>query len=293
MADPASDDLDPLLDSALDDFSKLGLAPAAQRSDGDGDGGEGTATLPSMASAPRVQGLGMGLPDLGGARRKRQQRARPGGSHAFEALEKLTQLTREAVRGLESATGAAVPRGGDAGFDEDSMVGELVKQYEELAGSQDVESIVESLMQQLLSKDILHEPMREIGERYPKWLEEHKNDLNQEEYDRYYYQYELILKLNDVYENDPENFSKIVDLMQTIQECGEPPGDIVQELAPDLDLSNFRQFCDRYRSSIVAGRRPGYCMCQDGLVLQPIEERQQRDTLQITWLLPEQSITKR
>uniref|UniRef100_A0A804L8E6 Uncharacterized protein n=1 Tax=Musa acuminata subsp. malaccensis TaxID=214687 RepID=A0A804L8E6_MUSAM len=230
MADSASDDLDPLLDSALDDFSKLGLAPAAQRSDGDGDDGEGRATLPSMASAPRVQGLGMGLPDLGGARTKAQQRARPGGSHASEALEKLTQLTREAVRGLESATGAAVPRGGDAGFDEDRMVGELVKQFEELAGSQ------------LLSKEILHEPMREIGERYPKWLEEHKNDLNPEEYDCYYRQYELILKLNDVYENDPENFSKIVDLMQTIQECGQPPSDIVQELAPDLDLSNFGQF---------------------------------------------------
>lgn len=106
------------------------------RSDGDGDDGEGRASLPSMASAPRVQGLGMGLPDLGGARRKAQQRARPGGSHASEALEKLMQLTREAVRGLESATGAAVPRGGDAGFDEDRMVGELVKQFEELAGSQ-------------------------------------------------------------------------------------------------------------------------------------------------------------
>ncbi|THU56266.1 hypothetical protein C4D60_Mb11t15470 [Musa balbisiana] len=168
MADSASDDLDPLLDSALDDFSKLGLAPAAQRSDGDGDDGEGRSTLPSMASAPRVQGLGMGLPDLGGARRKGQQRARPGGSHASEALEKLTQLTREAVRGLESATGAAVPRGGDAGFDEDRMVGELVKQFEELAGSQDVESIVETLMQQLLSKEILHEPMREIGRKLEK-----------------------------------------------------------------------------------------------------------------------------
>ncbi|RWW41470.1 hypothetical protein BHE74_00053044 [Ensete ventricosum] len=182
-----------------------------------------------MASAPPVQGLGMGLPDLG-ARRKDHQRAQPGGSHASEALEKLTQLTREAVRGLESATGAAVPRDGDAGFDDDRMVDELVKQFEELAGSQ-----------QLLSKEILHEPMREIGERYPKWLEEHKDDLNQEEYDRYYCQSELILKLNDVYENDPENFSKVTDLMQTIQECGDPPGDIVQELAPDLDLSNFRQ----------------------------------------------------
>ncbi|RWW32791.1 hypothetical protein GW17_00002517 [Ensete ventricosum] len=266
MADPASDDLDPLLDSnpsrslarthlvrSRSGRPEVRFSPVPNpcsselvlgfvygvivvchvsmidRSDGDGDGGEGRATLPSMASAPPVQGLGMGLPDLG-ARRKDHQRAQPGGSHASEALEKLTQLTREAVRGLESATGAAVPRDGDAGFDDDRMVDELVKQFEELAGSQ-----------QLLSKEILHEPMREIGERYPKWLEEHKDDLNQEEYDRYYRQSELILKLNDVYENDPENFSKVTDLMQTIQECGDPPGDIVQELAPDLDLSNFSQ----------------------------------------------------
>ncbi|XP_074592560.1 peroxisome biogenesis protein 19-2-like isoform X1 [Curcuma longa] len=238
MADPCSaDDLDQLLDSALDDFSQLGLAPS-QSSDGKSDGRVGKdPSPPSSSSSPQVQGLGMGLPDLG-ARRKGKQRTRPKGSHASEALEKLTQQTREAVRGLESATRTTnVPQGADA-----EMVEEFVKQFEaEIAGSQDVESIVETMMQQLLSKEILHDPMKEIGERYPKWLEEHKDVLKKEDYDRYYHQYELILKLNEVYDKEPENFSKIVDLMQKMQECGQPPSDIVHELAPDLDLSSLGQ----------------------------------------------------
>ena len=102
-----------------------------------------------------------------------------------------------------------------------------------------MESIVETMMQQLLSKEILQEPMKEIGEKYPKWLEEHKAGLKPEDYDRYSRQYGLILQLNDVYEHDSDNFQKIVDLMQKMQECGQPPSDIVQELAPDLDMANL------------------------------------------------------
>ncbi|MBA0689614.1 hypothetical protein Goari_007335 [Gossypium aridum] len=104
-----------------------------------------------------------------------------------------------------------------------------------------MESIVESMMQQLLSKEILHEPLKEIGERYPKWLEEHKSSLSKEEYERYSNQYELMKELNGVYENDPNNFTRIFDLMQKMQECGQPPNDIVQELAPEFDLTNLSQ----------------------------------------------------
>lgn len=113
------------------------------RSGGGGDGKEGRDALPSSSSSPSassasatpVRGLGMGLPDLA-AKRKGKQGARPRGSHASEALEKLTKETREAVRGLESATGAATLKGGDARFDKEGMVDEFVKQFEELAGSQ-------------------------------------------------------------------------------------------------------------------------------------------------------------
>ncbi|KAK6947580.1 Pex19 protein [Dillenia turbinata] len=110
---------------------------------------------------------------------------------------------------------------------------------------QDMETIVETMMQQLLSKEILHDPMKEIGERYPKWLEEHKDSLSKEEFDRYSHQCELIKELNQVYENDPGNFTKIVEIMQKMQECGQPPNDIVQELAPDFDLSSLGQLTQR------------------------------------------------
>ena len=104
-----------------------------------------------------------------------------------------------------------------------------------------MESIVETMMQQLLSKEILHDPMKEIGERYPRWLEDHKASLSTEDYMRYSHQYELIKDLNEVYENDSTNFNKIVELMQKMQECGQPPSDIVQELAPDFDLASLGQ----------------------------------------------------
>ncbi|KAJ8775327.1 hypothetical protein K2173_020331 [Erythroxylum novogranatense] len=72
-------------------------------------------------------------------------------------------------------------------------------------------------------------------------MEEHKTSLNKVEYERYSHQYKLIKDLNEVYEKEPDNFTKIVNLMQKMQECGQPPSDIVAELASDIDLANLGQ----------------------------------------------------
>ncbi|CAI9099316.1 OLC1v1036111C1 [Oldenlandia corymbosa var. corymbosa] len=178
----------------------------------------------------------MGLPDLRSKKKGKQKVSKE--SHVTEALDKLREQTREAVKGLESVSGPKAP-GENLG--NDAMMEDWVKQFEELAGSQDMESIVETMMQQLLSKEVLHEPMKEIGERYPKWLDDNIAKLSTEEYQRFSQQYQLIKELNVVYENEPGNFNKIVELMQKMQDCGQPPNDIVQELAPDFDLSNFGQ----------------------------------------------------
>ncbi|KAL2321571.1 hypothetical protein Fmac_025950 [Flemingia macrophylla] len=230
MAD-SSQDLDQLLDSALDDFQSFNLAS-----------GDASAKKKERPSLPLgVQGLGMGLPDLGTKKKGKQKASKD--SHVSEALNKLRDQTREAVKGLESIAPPSVDD-----FGKDALMEDWVKQFEQLAGSQvwsggeeDMESIVETMMQQLLSKEILHEPMKEIAEKYPKWLEEHKTSLSKEEYERYSHQYELIRNLNEVYENDPGNFTKIVELMQKMQECGQPPNDIVKELAPDFDLASLGQ----------------------------------------------------
>lgn len=96
---------------------------------------------------------------------------------------------------------------------------------------------MDSMMKQLLSKDVLEEPMREIGERYPAWLEANRSTLNPEDLARYTKQLKYIRQLCAVYDSDPDNFEAIVGLMQHMQECGQPPAEIVNELAPGLDLS--------------------------------------------------------
>ncbi|XP_051193453.1 peroxisome biogenesis protein 19-1 [Lolium perenne] len=222
----AADDLDQLLDSALDDFATLDLAAAP-------NSGEASASSSTGPARP-VRGLGMSLPDPR-APRRRAARQPPRGAHASEALEKLTQETREAVRGLESATG------GIAGLDDEAMMEDFVKQFQEFAGAQDMDSIVETMMKQLLSKEILHEPMKDIVEKYPQWLEDNKSKISKEDFERYSNQLELMLKLNEVYEHEPENMSKIFEIMQNMQECGQPPSDLVQDIVPDLDLSKLGQ----------------------------------------------------
>ncbi|KAL0409379.1 UNVERIFIED_CONTAM: Peroxisome biogenesis protein 19-2 [Sesamum radiatum] len=242
MADH-SEDLDQLLDSALDDFQSLNLTASAQRGVDNvcEKPGESKQESSSTLASENVQGLGMGLPDLKIKKKGKQKvPSVKQDAHISEALDKLREQTREAVKGLESVAGPKPPMGAE-NLGGDAMMEEWVKQFEELAGSQDMESIVETMMQQLLSKEILHEPMKEIGERYPIWLEDNKAKLTEEEYARYTHQYELIKELNQVYETDPSNFNKIVELMQKMQECGQPPNDIVQELAPDFDLSTLGQ----------------------------------------------------
>ncbi|ESQ41748.1 hypothetical protein EUTSA_v10014511mg [Eutrema salsugineum] len=228
--DTHTDDLDELLDSALDDFKDLNLTQRSGGGKKEDGGKKETESLPSG-----VQGLGMGLPDMRSKKKGKQKVAKE--DHVAEALDKLREQTRETVKGLESLSSKQhQPPGSD-----DAMVEDWIKQFEDLTGSQDLESIVDTMMQQLLSKDILHEPMKEIGARYPKWLEEHESSLKKEEYERYSHQYELIKELNLVYENEPNNSTKIMEIMQKMQECGQPPSDIVQEMDPGFDFASLGQ----------------------------------------------------
>lgn len=233
MANSHTDDLDELLDSALDDFKDLNLSHQRNQREAQEEEEkkrkEETVLLPSG-----VQGLGMGLPDMRSKKRGKQKVSKE--DHVAEALDKLREQTRETVKGLESISSKQLPAS-----DDDGMVEDFLKQFEDLAGSKDLESIVETMMQQLLSKDILHEPMKELGARYPKWLKENEASLSKEDYKRYSQQYKLIEELNAVYENEPNNSSKIMEIMQKMQECGQPPSDIVKEIDPGFDFASLGQ----------------------------------------------------
>jgi hypothetical protein len=48
-----------------------------------------------------------------------------------------------------------------------------------------MEGVMEGMMQQLLSKEFLHEPLQEIASKYPAWLEANAAGLSAEDETRY------------------------------------------------------------------------------------------------------------
>jgi len=100
----------------------------------------------------------------------------------------------------------------------------------------DFDSIVDGMMKQLLAKELMYEPMKSVCDKFPEWLADAKERLSEEDYNRYGHQYQYFQRIVAVYETDPDNFSRLLELMQDIQEYGQPPAEIIKELAPGLDF---------------------------------------------------------
>ena len=65
--------------------------------------------------------------------------------------------------------------------------------------------------------------MRCITERFPEWLAVHADDLTKLEYENYGNMYMTFQKLVLAYETDPDNFPRILELFQDLQDTGNPP----------------------------------------------------------------------
>ncbi|GBB92015.1 hypothetical protein RclHR1_19500001 [Rhizophagus clarus] len=114
---------------------------------------------------------------------------------------------------------------------------------EEMFGSGGMEKMLESMMEALATKDYLYEPMKEFAQKYPKWLEDNKGKVPPEDYTRYEKQSEYINKIIEKYDapdfdgNNEQQNKAIINLMQELQDFGQPPPEILNELAPGMELN--------------------------------------------------------
>ena len=68
--------------------------------------------------------------------------------------------------------------------EEKAMLRDMMKEFENLGGDFDQDAVVNGMMQQLLSKDIMYDPMKQVTEKFPLWLEERKDSLSEDEYNK-------------------------------------------------------------------------------------------------------------
>ncbi|XP_073825197.1 peroxisomal biogenesis factor 19 [Musca autumnalis] len=104
---------------------------------------------------------------------------------------------------------------------------------------------MEGMMQSLLSAEILLPSIKELLEKYPKYLEENASKLSAEDKERYEKQLELYKVIeghlesenpNDSAKEKREKFRVVLDDMRKLQEYGQPPEEILAETAGDLPV---------------------------------------------------------
>jgi len=100
-------------------------------------------------------------------------------------------------------------------------------------------SMMKGMMQNLLSKDLLYPSLKDIQSKYPVWLEENKSKISSEEYEKYSKQQTIVCQICELFDEEKENdnetvkserMSKIVSLMEQMQEYGHPPSDMMENV---------------------------------------------------------------
>ncbi|XP_021551813.1 peroxisomal biogenesis factor 19-like [Neomonachus schauinslandi] len=131
-----------------------------------------------------------------------------------------------------------------------SLQYELTKAMEGLGmdegdGEGNIFPIMQSIMQNLLSKDVLYPSLKEITEKYPECLQSHRESLPPQHLEKYQEQHSVMDNICEQFEaetpTDSEatqkaRFELVLDLMQQLQDLGHPPKELAREKPPGLNF---------------------------------------------------------
>ncbi|KAI0279139.1 Pex19 protein [Russula aff. rugulosa BPL654] len=106
----------------------------------------------------------------------------------------------------------------------------------------ELQKLLEGMMGQLMSKEVLYEPLKELNDKFPSYLASNRDKLSASDMARYEAQRACASQIIEVFndtgyrDDNPEMTTKIIALMNKMQEHGAPPAEIMGELPPGLDL---------------------------------------------------------
>lgn len=109
-------------------------------------------------------------------------------------------------------------------------------------GDVDMTKLLADMLEQLLSKDVLYDPIKDLNTKFPAFLAEQKTALDQEQHATYTKQYEMTNRIVAVFEapdydgEDEATRDKVNGLLELLQELGNPPPELVGD---DKDFPGF------------------------------------------------------
>ncbi|GAA5865345.1 hypothetical protein JCM3774_004945 [Rhodotorula dairenensis] len=157
-----------------------------------------------------------------------------------------------------SSSGAGAGMGDSAGMA--AMLAQLAGMPGGAAGLEGLDSdeglqgMLDDMMKQLMSREMLYEPLKELADKYPAYLSAHSTSLATADRERYEKQRVIVCEIVAAFEEpgadvDPAaklsadeeqkrvaRTERVVDLVAKMNECGAPPTEIMGEMPPGMEL---------------------------------------------------------
>ena len=109
-------------------------------------------------------------------------------------------------------------------------------------GNLDMLKLLVDMLEQLLLKEVLYEPIKDLNSKFPEYLEENKSTLAEDKHSTYVKQYNLTTEILAIFEapnytdDDKQKRSEVNTLLEKLQELGQPPLELVGDA---LDFPGF------------------------------------------------------
>lgn len=242
-----SEDLDELLQSALDDFEKpIFVAPTTEK--------KGSASEPNEKIQEDFE--------------KKFKSLLLNEIDDTTFSNEMSNLFQEVNKEIKSCSNVSNSKSGDENLETVSQaINSLVENFEKIKDSigedqlpdnfnfgnnEGIFPVMEHMFQMLVSKEVLYPSLLSVKEKYPTWIDENKEKLNPEEVDRYTNQYNIIKKICVIFESesdsDPEDikqkrFIELLALLQEMTNLGQPPKDFAESL-PSMGSEMFSSDMD-------------------------------------------------
>jgi hypothetical protein len=119
----------------------------------------------------------------------------------------------------------------------EEVMKKMMDEFSAMGHKDDFNASIENMMKQLLAKDVMYTPMKQICEKvrhvralcvwgsgpclvcgqFPEWLAANESKLERSAYETYGRQFQCFQRLVNVYETTPDDFGKLMELMQDVR----------------------------------------------------------------------------
>jgi len=130
----------------------------------------------------------------------------------------------------------------DASAPPEDELSTILGSLEGLGDDDSIQNFLEGMMGQLMGKDILYDPLKELNDKFPSYLSSNADKLSPSDLARYRAQHTCASKIVAMFEDpkysddNPKIAADIVALMSEMQEHGAPPAEVMGDLPPGLEL---------------------------------------------------------